>query len=44
MVVSPATRMRALSGRIHARWKTRRSSIASDWIDASVPVPVNGIA
>ncbi len=41
--VSPATRMRTLSGRSHCDWKRRRSSAVSDLIEASSPLPVSGM-
>ena len=43
-VVSPTTITRALSGCSQSRWNATRSSRVSDAIDASVPLPVNGIA
>ena len=35
---------RVLSGRTQSRWKATRSSRVSEPIDASVPLPLNGIA
>ena len=43
-VVSPTTTRVAPSGRTLARWKATRSSRSSAAIEASVPLPVNGIA
>ena len=43
-VVSPTTIRVAFSGRTHCRWKSTSSSRPSAPIEASVPVPLNGIA
>ena len=43
-VVSPATRIRTLSGRMKSRIQLRKSCASSDSIEAAVPEPVNGIA
>ena len=43
-VVSPTTISVAFSGRTHCWWKATRSSRVSEPIEASVPLPLNGIA